>query len=46
MAVDTKPLDVLIIGAGVAGLSAAIAFGKQGHRVVVCAAIFKHTNCH
>ncbi|OQD62176.1 hypothetical protein PENPOL_c013G08246 [Penicillium polonicum] len=30
-----KPLDVLIIGAGIAGLSAAIALGKQGHRVVI-----------
>lgn len=33
-AVD-RPLDVLIIGVGIAGLSAAIALGKQGHRVVV-----------
>lgn len=32
------PLDVLIIGAGIAGLTAAIALGKQGHRVVVCVA--------
>ncbi|KAJ5605292.1 hypothetical protein N7510_010446 [Penicillium lagena] len=31
----TGPLDVLIIGAGIAGLSAAIALGKQGHRVVI-----------
>jgi salicylate hydroxylase len=31
-----RPLDVLVIGAGIAGLSAAIALGKQGHRVVVC----------
>ena len=29
-------LNVLVIGAGIAGLSAAIALGKQGHRVVVC----------
>ncbi|CAP96294.1 Pc21g13970, partial [Penicillium rubens Wisconsin 54-1255] len=28
-------LDVLVIGAGIAGLSAAIALGKQGHRVVI-----------
>ncbi|OJJ34533.1 hypothetical protein ASPWEDRAFT_185018 [Aspergillus wentii DTO 134E9] len=30
-----QPLDVVIIGAGIAGLSAAIALGKQGHRVVI-----------
>lgn len=30
-----QPLDVLVIGAGIAGLTAAIALGKQGHRVVV-----------
>lgn len=30
-----QPLDVLVVGAGIAGLSAAIALGKQGHRVVV-----------
>lgn len=29
-------LNVLIIGAGIAGLTAAIALGKQGHHVVVC----------
>ncbi|CAG8009681.1 unnamed protein product [Penicillium nalgiovense] len=28
-------LDVLVIGAGIAGLSTAIALGKQGHRVVI-----------
>jgi salicylate hydroxylase len=28
-------LEVLVVGAGIAGLSAAIALGKQGHRVVV-----------
>ena len=36
MAISDQPLDVLVIGAGIAGLSAAIALGKQGHRVVVC----------
>ena len=35
MADTHEALDVLIIGAGIAGLSAAIALGKQGHRVVV-----------
>ncbi|KAJ5733984.1 hypothetical protein N7493_002770, partial [Penicillium malachiteum] len=30
-----QPLDILIIGAGIAGLSAAIALGKQGHNVVI-----------
>ncbi|CAG8040348.1 unnamed protein product [Penicillium salamii] len=35
MTVETGALDVLIIGAGIAGLSAAIALGKQGHRVVI-----------
>ncbi|KAF7516112.1 hypothetical protein PCG10_002450 [Penicillium crustosum] len=35
MTVSNQPLDVLIIGAGIAGLSAAIALGKQGHRVVI-----------
>jgi salicylate hydroxylase len=29
------PLKVLVIGAGIAGLSTAIALGKQGHEVVV-----------
>ena len=36
MTISDQPLDVLIVGAGIAGLSAAIALGKQGHRVVVC----------
>ena len=36
MTVSAQPLDVLVVGAGIAGLSAAIALGKQGHRVVVC----------
>lgn len=31
----SPPLKVIIIGAGIAGLSAAIALGKQGHDVVV-----------
>ena len=35
MSDGNERLDVLIIGAGIAGLSAAIALGKQGHRVVV-----------
>ncbi|KAJ5631911.1 uncharacterized protein N7484_012011 [Penicillium longicatenatum] len=35
MTVENKPLEVLVIGAGVAGLSAAIALGKQGHRVTI-----------
>jgi NADPH-dependent 2,4-dienoyl-CoA reductase/sulfur reductase-like enzyme len=35
MTVENKPLEVLVVGAGVAGLSAAIALGKQGHRVTV-----------
>ncbi|KAJ5197617.1 hypothetical protein N7449_008096 [Penicillium cf. viridicatum] len=35
MTIKTQPLDVLIIGAGIAGLSAAIALGKQGHRVTI-----------
>ncbi|PLB52241.1 FAD/NAD(P)-binding domain-containing protein [Aspergillus steynii IBT 23096] len=49
------PLDVLIIGAGIAGLTAAIALGKQGHRVVILeksrfaretgAAIYMPPNC-
>ncbi|KAK1141893.1 hypothetical protein N8T08_008406 [Aspergillus melleus] len=30
-----RPFDVLVIGAGIAGLTAAIALGKQGHRVVI-----------
>ncbi|KAE8395698.1 hypothetical protein BDV23DRAFT_168468 [Aspergillus alliaceus] len=32
----TCPLRIVIIGAGIAGLSAAIALSKQGHRVVIC----------
>ncbi|OQE29848.1 hypothetical protein PENSTE_c002G06657 [Penicillium steckii] len=35
MSDGNERLDVLIIGAGIAGLSAAIALGKQGHRVVI-----------
>lgn len=35
MAVTQEPLDVIVVGAGIGGLSAAIALGKQGHRVVV-----------
>ncbi|KOS46057.1 hypothetical protein ACN38_g3022 [Penicillium nordicum] len=35
MKVSNQPLDVLVIGAGIAGLSAAIALGRQGHRVVI-----------
>jgi salicylate hydroxylase len=35
MTVADRSLDVLIVGAGIAGLSAAIALGKQGHSVVV-----------
>ncbi|KAJ5681336.1 uncharacterized protein N7477_001276 [Penicillium maclennaniae] len=30
-----QPLKVLVVGAGIAGLSVAIALGKQGHRVVI-----------
>ncbi|OQE35250.1 hypothetical protein PENCOP_c014G00608 [Penicillium coprophilum] len=35
MTPSSQPLEVLIIGAGIAGLSAAIALGKQGHDVVI-----------
>lgn len=35
MTTSYQPLQVLIIGAGIAGLSTAIALGKQGHHVVV-----------
>ncbi|KAJ5340090.1 hypothetical protein N7452_006818 [Penicillium brevicompactum] len=35
MSISNRPLDILVIGAGIAGLSAAIALGKQGHRVVI-----------
>lgn len=31
-----QPLRVVIVGAGFAGLTAAIALGREGHRVVVC----------
>ena len=36
MTVENKPLDGIVVGAGIAGLSAAIALGKQSHHVVVC----------
>lgn len=32
---ESRPLQVLIVGAGIAGLTAAIALGQQGHHVVV-----------
>ncbi|OJK00091.1 hypothetical protein ASPACDRAFT_51918 [Aspergillus aculeatus ATCC 16872] len=32
---EPRPLQVLIVGAGIAGLTAAIALGKQGHHVVI-----------
>ncbi|KAJ5313097.1 hypothetical protein PENANT_c018G09423 [Penicillium antarcticum] len=35
MTMTDTPLNVLVVGAGIAGLSAAIALGKQGHRVVI-----------
>ncbi|EKV17002.1 hypothetical protein PDIG_17160 [Penicillium digitatum PHI26] len=34
MTASKQPLDILVIGAGIAGLSTAIALGKQGHHVV------------
>ena len=33
---DHKTLDIAIIGAGIAGLAAAIALGQSGHNVEVC----------
>jgi salicylate hydroxylase len=33
----SSPLKVVIVGAGIAGLSAAIALAKQGHHVAVSA---------
>ncbi|KAJ5698051.1 hypothetical protein N7462_000056 [Penicillium macrosclerotiorum] len=42
---NNRPLDVLVIGAGIAGLSAAIALGKQGHHVVYhCAQILERSS--
>ncbi|RAK95836.1 FAD/NAD(P)-binding domain-containing protein [Aspergillus ibericus CBS 121593] len=32
---ESRPLQVLIVGAGIAGLTAAIALGKQEHHVVI-----------
>ncbi|KAL2827944.1 hypothetical protein BDW59DRAFT_53118 [Aspergillus cavernicola] len=31
----SQPLSIVVVGAGISGLTAAIALGKQGHRVVV-----------
>jgi len=33
---STKPVDVLVVGAGPAGMQAAIAAARNGHRVTVC----------
>lgn len=32
---EARPLDIVVIGAGISGLTAAGALGRQGHRVVV-----------
>lgn len=32
---EARPLDIIVIGAGISGLTAAGALGRQGHRVVV-----------
>lgn len=32
---EAHPLDIVVIGAGISGLTAAGALGRQGHRVVV-----------
>ena len=33
---DNMPLDITIVGAGIGGLSAAVALRQGGHRVTVC----------
>jgi NADPH-dependent 2,4-dienoyl-CoA reductase/sulfur reductase-like enzyme len=35
--VESKPLNVVIVGAGLGGLAAAIALRRQGHRIKVLA---------
>ncbi|KAL4982435.1 hypothetical protein BDW68DRAFT_192150 [Aspergillus falconensis] len=35
MVTEARPLEIIIIGAGIAGLTAAAALGRQGHHVVV-----------
>ncbi|KAL4914675.1 hypothetical protein BDW62DRAFT_204430 [Aspergillus aurantiobrunneus] len=32
---ESKPLEIIVVGAGISGLTAAGALGRQGHRVVV-----------
>jgi 2-polyprenyl-6-methoxyphenol hydroxylase-like FAD-dependent oxidoreductase len=56
MTLDTTPLNVLIVGAGIGGLTAALGLRQQGHHVTlfersqlakeVGAAIHLAPNCH
>lgn len=43
---EKRPLKILIVGGGMAGLTAAIALRKQGHEIHVCSFYRIHISIH